>query len=257
MKNENNHKFDKTKSIRKKLKLKKSIPILLFSLLAIVIMLIIAYITYDKYEDLTELKMENYDLYQYFSGIKFEYTGELSFKKNGEIVSMKYKDIEVEVDSTPIYFSNIENEMIIPLTMGYYIPRLTNKNYKLTGFTKIGVDSENESAYLIKEEGNVELEPSFLYDGVDLYVFLYETNIVIAGQNIKLSPLSYVQVVYGGDVIYYDKKTDTYKEIPLVDTDVVADIGQYKLNLSTDMIMYKNQNRLLIKNVDGAPTFDK
>ena len=161
MKNENNHKFDKTKSIRKKLKLKKSIPILLFSLLAIVIMLIIAYITYDKYEDLTELKMENYDLYQYFSGIKFEYTGELSFKKNGEIVSMKYKDIEVEVDSTPIYFSNIENEMIIPLTMGYYIPRLTNKNYKLTGFTKIGVDSENESAYLIKEEGNVELEPSF------------------------------------------------------------------------------------------------
>lgn len=247
----------KTKQIRKKLKLKKSVPILIFSLLAILIMVIIFFITYDKYEDLTELQMENYELYQYFSGIKFEYTGELSLKATGEIVNLKYKDIEVEVDSTPIYFSKIENEMIIPLTMGYYIPRLSNKNFKLPGFTKIGVSAEDYSAYLIKDKGNVELETSFLYDGTDLYVFLFETPITINGQKIVLSPLSYVSVVYGGDVIYYDKATDTYKEIPSVNTDVVAEVGMYKLNLSTDMIMYENSNRLLIKNVKGSPTFDK
>ncbi len=247
----------KTKQIRKKLKLKKSIPILLFSLLAIIIMTIIFFITYDKYEDLTELKIENYELYQYFGGIKFEYTGELSFKSTGEIVNLKYKDIEIEVDSTPIYFSKIDNEMIIPLTMGYYIPRLSNKSFKLVGFTKIGVSPENYSAYLIKDDGNVELESSFLYDGVDLYVFLFETPITINGKKIVLSPLSYVQVVYGGDVIYYDKATDQYYEIPKVQDDVVAEIGLHKLNLSTDMIMYTNSNKLLIKNVKSAPTFDK
>ena len=75
-------------------------------------MAVIFYVTYDRYDDLTELKIENYELYQYFGGIKFEYTGELSFKSNGELVSLKQKDIEIEVDSTPIYFMNIENEMI-------------------------------------------------------------------------------------------------------------------------------------------------
>lgn len=257
MKKEKNLRDEKTKKIRKKIKLKKSVPIFLFSLLAILIMVIIFFVTYDKYEDLTELKMENYDLYQYLSGVRFDYTGELSFKKDGEVVNVKYNDIEIEVDSTPIYFSKIDNEMIIPLTMGYYIPRITNKNYKLPGFTRIGVDQENYGAYLIKDDGNIELESSFLYDGVDLYVFLFETPITINGQKITLSPLSYAQVVYGGDVIYYNKATDTYKEIPSVNTDVVAEIGQYKLNLSTDMIMYSKQNRLLIKNVQSAPTFDK
>lgn len=247
----------KTKKIRKQLKLKKNIPILLFSLLAILIMVVIFFITYDKYEDLTELKMQNYDLYQYFSGIKFEYTGELSFKSTGEIVNLKYKDIEVEVDSTPIYFSKIDNEMIIPLTMAYYIPRLETATYKLPGFTKIGVNPEKYSAYLINDEKKTELETSFLYDGTDLYVFLFETPIVINGQKIVLSPLSYVSVVYGGDVIYYDKATDTYKEILSVNTDVVAEVGLYKLNLSTDMIMYKNTNRLLVKNVKSPPTFSK
>lgn len=260
MKTKKNHieeKELKTKKIRKKLKMKKSVPILLFSLLAIVIMAVIFYVTYDRYDDLTELKIENYELYQYFGGVKFEYTGELSFKSNGELVNLKYKDIEIEVDSTPIYFMNVENEMIIPLTMGYYIPRLANKNYKLPGFTKIGVNPEKYSAYLINDSGNVELETSFLYDGVDLYVFLFETEIMINGQKIVLSPLSYVQVVYGGDVIYYDKAKDKYTEILEVKTDVVADMGLQKLNLSTDMIMYQNSNKLLIKNVKSAPTFSK
>lgn len=260
MKTKKNHieeKEIKTKKIRKKLKMKKSVPILLFSLLAIVIMVVIFYVTYDRYDDLTELKIENYELYQYFGGVKFEYTGELSFKSNGELVNLKYKDIEIEVDSTPIYFMNVENEMIIPLTMGYYIPRLANKNYKLPGFTKIGVNPEKYSAYLINDSGNVELETSFLYDGVDLYVFLFETEIMINGQKIVLSPLSYVQVVYGGDVIYYDKAKDKYTEILEVKTDVVADMGLQKLNLSTDMIMYQNSNKLLIKNVKSAPTFSK
>ncbi len=247
----------KTKQIRKQLKMKKSIPILLFSLLAISIMMIIFFVTYDRYDELTELKIENYELYQYFGGIKFEYTGELSFKSTGEIVNLKYKDIEIEVDSTPIYFTNVDNEMIIPLTMGYYIPRLANKNYKLPGFTKIGVTPETYSAYLINEDGNTELENSFLYDGMDLYVFLFETELIINGQKVVLSPLSYVSVVYGGDVIYYDKATDTYKEIPEVKSDVVASMGLQKLNLSTDMIMYSNSNKLLIKNVKSAPTFNK
>lgn len=256
-KNHMDEKALKTKQIRKQLKMKKNVPILLFSLLAIVIMVVIFCVTYDRYDDLTELKIENYELYQYFGGIKFEYTGELSFKSNGELVNLKYKDIEIEVDSTPIYFSNVENEMIIPLTMGYYIPRLANKNYKLPGFTKIGVNPEKYSAYLINDNGNVELETSFLYDGVDLYVFLFETEIVINGQKIVLSPLSYVSVVYGGDVIYYDKASDKYIEIPNVKTDVVANMGLQKLNLSTDMIMYENSNKLLIKNVKSAPTFSK
>ena len=37
-----------------------------------------------------------------------------ALKRNGEITKLKYKDIEIDVDSTPIYFKNIDNESIIP-----------------------------------------------------------------------------------------------------------------------------------------------
>lgn len=258
--NDNKNKTEepiRTKKIRSKLKLQKNIPILLFSFLAIAIMGIIFFITYDKYEDLTEVKFENYKLYQYFGGMKYEYTGELAFKNTGEISELKYQDIEIRVDSTPIYFSEVDNEMLLPVTMGYYIPRISNKNFKLPVFTKLGVAPDRYRAYVIGDKENVELETSFLYDGVDLYVFLFETPVTINGETVVLSPLSYISVVYDGDVIYYNKSTDEYREIPTVTTDVVAEVGDYKLNLSTDMIMYTNSNRLLIKNVKNSPSFIK
>ena len=54
----------------------------------------------------------------------------------------------------------------------------------------------------------------------------------------------------------YDKKSDNYTIIDNHSKDVIATLGNYKINLSTDMIMYDNENRLLIKNIDKLSLYN-
>lgn len=247
----------KYKKARKKIKLKKNSKILFISLIVILVVSIVGFIIYKHYEKLNEVSIEDYALYQYFAGQKYEYTGELSLKRNGEITKLKYKDVEIDVDSTPIYFTNVDNEMLLPTNMGFYILRLRNENYKLPYFSRIFVEeTENDSnSYLITDEDKVYLEKSILFDGNNLYVFLCETSITIDGEVIELSPLSYISVNYQGEIYYYNKKNDEYKIIDSHNDDVIAVIDGFKVNLSTDSIMYENNAKLLIRNVDNLNSF--
>ena len=250
-------KVNKANSTKKKIKLKKNSKIILISVIVIVVVSIVGFIIYKHYEGLNKVTIKDYELYQYFAGQKYEYTGELSLKRNGEITKLKYKDIELDIDSTPIYFKNKDNEMLLPTNMGFYILRIRNKNYKLPYFSRIYVDeSKNDSSsFLMVDDEKVYLEKSILFDGNNLYVFLYDTTIVIDGKEIKLSPLSYISVTYQDEIYYYDKKNDEYVIIPSHVEDVIATIDGFKVNLSTDTIMYDNNAKLLIKNIDNLNSF--
>lgn len=249
----------KGRTHKKKIKLKKNIKILIISILAVVAIIVASLVTYDRYEELNEYEVENYELYQYFAGKKFEYTGEIKLKRNGEITELKYKDITIEVDSTPIYFKEIDNQVLLPKNMAFYMPRLQNAAYRLPYFSRISVEKSDEysSAFLQTKEKEIFLEESFLYDGGNLYVFLYETTVEIDGKKITLSPLSYITVSYQGEICYYDKDTDKYTIIEKHKKDVIATLGMYKINISTDMILYaNNNNKLLIKNSGNLPIYN-
>ena len=247
----------KYKWARKKIKLKKNSKILLISFIVILVVSIVGFVIYKHYANLNEVTIKDYELYQYFVGQKYEYTGELSLKRNGEITKLKYKDIEIDVDSTPIYFKNISNEMLLPTNMGFYILRVRNKNYKLPYFSRIYVEeSQNDSSsFLMFNDEKIYLEKSILFDGENLYAFLYETTVIIEGEKIELSPLSYITVNYRDEISYYDKKNDKYIIIPTHEEDVIAVIDGFKVNLSTDSIMYEDNAKLLIKNVDNLQTY--
>lgn len=247
----------KYKLARKKIKLKKNSLILLISLFVILVVGIVGFVIFKHYEKLNKVTIKDYELYQYFAGQKYEYTGELTLKRNGEITKLKYKDIEVDVDSTPIYFKNVDNEMLLPTNMGFYILRIRNKNYKLPYFSRISVDeSQNDSnSFLMFNDEKIYLEKSILYDGENLYSFLSDTTVIIEGEKIELSPLSYITVNYRDEISYYDKKNDKYVIIPTHEEDVIAVIDGFKVNLSTDTIMYEDSAKLLIKNVDNLATY--
>lgn len=252
-------KIDKVEKAKKKIKIRKDVKILIISLVVIIAICIAAFITYDQYQELNEYEIKNYELYQYFAGIKHEYEGELTFKRNGEITELKYKDITIDVDSTPIYFKKVKNDLLLPTNMAILIPRLMTKNYKLPYFSRITIEeNENDTnAFLVKDTDKVYLDKSFLYDGADLYVFLYETTVKIGKKTITLSPLSYINVVYEGEITYYDKQKDKYEIIETHTGDVIATIDSYKVNLSTDMILYEQSNKLLIKNVTNLKTYSE
>ena len=247
----------KIKKSKKKFKMKKNLKIMFISLGVILVVGIAILIVYFHYKNLNKVTVEDYELYQYFGNMRFDYTGKFSMKKNGEITKIEYEDVEIEADSTPIYYKNIDNEIILPKSMAIVFPRLINKNYKLPYFSRISIDysMDDSSAFWKVNEKNLYLENSFLYDGANLYVFLYETKVTIDGVDYVLSPLSYVNVNYRADVTIYDKKNDKVTIIETHNDDVMGDLNGYKINLSTDMVLYDRDSKLLIKNVDNLQTY--
>lgn len=233
--------------------------IILFLLLIIIILSVIAasLIVYKNYETKNEVKIENYQLYQYFSGIKQNYTGKITIKKNGESVKLESEDVDVDPGFIPIYFQGVNNEVIFPVDMALIFPRIQNKNYKINYFSKLHVDLENEdqNVYLKYEDKDLFLETCFLYDGSDLYFFPYAASVVVDGVVYNLSPLSYVIVNYKELIEIYDKQNDKYTIINNHTNDVIANLGTYKVNLSTDMILYENSSRLLLKQVNLLNTY--
>ena len=84
-----------------------------------------------------------------------------------------------------------------------------------------------------------------------MYLFLTNVTLTANENKYELSPLSYAIVNYMGEVEIYDKLNDKYHVIDLCEKDVVANMKDFVINLSTDMISYKENSRLLIKSVDN------
>jgi len=247
-------KYEKILKKRKKLRNIKSFLIIL--ILILVVTLLIVTIK-KKYDDMATIKYEDYELYQYFSGAKVNYTGIVSLERTNNISSIKSKDINVDLGDIPIYFQNIDNEVLVPEKMELIFPNIKNKSYKVNYFTKFISDTVDniETVLISNNKDQKYLGKSFLYNGEDLYFFPYSVTVTINNNDYNLSPLSYIIVVYKGSVEVYDKLNDKYIIIDNVLNDVIARFDNYKINLSTDMIMYKNENRLLIKNIDLLETY--
>ena len=187
---------------------KDTIVKFIFILLGIAVIIIAAiYIG-----SLNTTKLEEEEFYQYFGGRKVEYTGTLEIsRKNNGITSLKINDINIDLDSTPIYYKTEENKMLFPQDMAVVFPENQGLMEKIIHFSTINL--EENIPYLQYENNKQSIENSFLFDGNDLYIFLEPTTIVIEDQTYELSPLSYVMVTYRQTVEIYEKESDTYEII--------------------------------------------
>ena len=101
----------------------------------------------------------------------------------------------------------------------------------------MGRTNEKKKIYSLKSnEYDAEISNSFLYDGVDLYFFLTETNIKIGNDEITLSPMSYIRVNVGNSLEYYDHESDTYKMMEITTEQVIATNKDFEVNLSSDKV---------------------
>ena len=123
---------------------------------------------------------------------------------------------------------------------------------KIKLFSKLTHDTDTDASFYFDKDDKIFLEESFLYDGQDLYLFLYKTSILVGEKTYELSPLSYAIVDYHDQVEIYDKASDKYEIIDNCTFDVIATLGEHKINLSTDMV---NDNRLLLKSFNDLPTY--
>ena len=238
--------MEKVKSFFKE-NYKLMIPIILM------IVLFLAFIVYYKvsisnnYTKDTEGKF-----YQYFSGMKYEYTGVVTTNKRGEVVDFKAIDYNINFNSTPIYYQK-KNKVILPRDMSVVMPTLSSE-YLSKGYSTITL---SDSVYkLVTNKYNNKLNHYFLYDGKDLYFFIENVKLKYNNEEVILSPFSYV-VVSNGYVVYYDKDNDIYKSIELTNDDVMISNDYYKIEASSDSLDYQGTSVLLTSGIENLNTIDK
>ncbi len=242
---------------KKKNKVAISIGIGIISVLVIVSVFVGFILIKKYYSDINKVEFDNYELYQYFAGVKVEYTGKITIKRNNEITSIKNKDEEMDLDIIPIYFQKIANQVMFPVNMSVVYLNNKTQAYRINYFTKVEseVINDEESAFVYYQNKKMFLVDSIIYDGDNLYLFPYSTTVEVNGEKYELSPLSYVLVGSDDTIEIYDKKTDKYTIVEEVNTDIMAYCKKYKIDLGKDMILYDNDTRILIKNVDKLELF--
>lgn len=201
-------------------------------------------------------KMETHELYQYFGGKKVEYKGnlEISRQSNG-IAKLQIEDIKIELDSTPIYYQDIENKILFPQDMAIVFPMNNGNMQKINYFST--VELKDNRTYLQYEEKEASIKNAFLFDGADLYVFLEPVTLTVGEETYELSALSYVIVNYRKEVEFYQKNEDKYTIIEEANYgNVTAKTSSYEINLSTDSLTYSGREQLLLKKIDILSSFD-
>ena len=233
------------RDIINKKNLKVVIPIIVLIVLLIVIFIYLRVYKINNYRD----KSEN-TFYQYFDSEKLEYTAKISLNKNKVIKSFVPDDYNINYDSTPIYFSN-EKKVIFPSDMNLILPLKRKNQYRITEFTYI--EKINNIFKLISDDYNKNLDHFVLYDGKDLYLFSDSVTFILNGDNITLSPLSYI-IAYPDRLVYYDYENDLYNDFYNSDEIVVYN-DYYSLSVSYDYLEYSNNKTILTGNLDYLTIF--
>lgn len=227
---------------------KLMIPIILM------VVLFLAFIIYYKVSLSNNYTEDtNGNFYQYFYDKKYEYEGVVTTNKRGEVVDFKSITLDINFDSTPIYYQDKE-KVIFPKDMSVVMPTLSCAEYLSSGYSVVTL---KDGVYnLVTNKYNNKLNHYFLYDGKDLYFFIENIKLKYNSEEVTLGAFSYVIVKPNKYVAYYDKKNDIYKTIDLTSDEVIVSNDYYTVDLASDMIDYQGTNVLLTSGIENLNTID-
>lgn len=225
------------------------IPITLMIVLFVSFLIYYKVMISDNYRE-EEIK----EVYQYFYDTKYEYDLTISKNRKKEIVDIKSNNIDINFDSTPIYYKD-KDIVILPQNMSIVMPTLSCAEYLSKQYSYITY--ENNIYTLTTNKYNNKLNHYFLYDGNDLYFFIEPVTLTINNEKIELSPFSYVIAIYNNYISYYDKKTDTFKTITITSDNSTVENNYYSINITTDNLNYQGTNVILTSDIEKLMTIDE
>ena len=237
---------------KKKSNSKKDIIIRLIAVIAIITVLIVVYNIIKNLQSMYSVK--EHEFYQYLVGKKVEYKGSIKMETKNNITEFTTEEGTINLDSTPIYYKDEINKVILPETMGVAFPMENGALYKINSLSTVYISYGK--TYVQKGNLNKELYDAFIYDGNDLYFFIENTTVTVNNQEYKLPPLSYVNATYKGYVEIYNYDTDEYTYIEKANTDVIAKTNKYTINLSVDSMQYEDNDQLLLKRIKNLTNLE-
>ncbi len=248
-------KLEEQAKLLEKKKKRKSTIITTSIIAALIVIIVIVIIIIGSLNSTT---VESHDFYQWYSGQKVEYKGELTFTRKEGLTELKATDRKVTLDSTPVYYSDENGKVIFPEDMAVVYPNNNGMMYRINHFADI--TEENGEIYLetnlATKTNKSKLEKAFLYDGQDLYFFLERTSITVNGTTYEVSPLSYAIVRYKQSVEIYNYEKDEYQVIDTTETqDAKVVTDTYTINMSVDSLQTAEKEQLLIKGLSYLQEF--
>ena len=248
-------KLEEQAKLLEKKKKRKSTIITTSIIAALIVIIVIVIIIIGSLNSTT---VESHDFYQWYSGQRVEYKGELTFTRKEGLTELKATDRKVTLDSTPVYYSDENGKVIFPEDMAVVYPNNNGMMYRINHFADL--TEENGEIYLetnlATKTNKSKLEKAFLYDGQDLYFFLERTSITVNGTTYEVSPLSYAIVRYKQSVEIYNYDKDEYQVIDTTETqDVKVVTDTYTINMSVDSLQTAEKEQLLIKGLSYLQEF--
>ena len=218
-----------------------------FALILVIINIVVASIIYIR--QLNTKNVVSNEFYQYIGDVKQEYIGELELSKEGEITTLRTVNVDITLDSTPVYYKN-EDRVIFPEDMEIVFLNSNSSVYKIPRFSTIS--QEKESIYTEINNKQFLTQNAFLYDGNNLYFFIEPTLIKIGNKEYELSPMSYVYIDYGDDIEIYNKKADEYyiEETTGMQVTATCRNNNCTIDLNVDSLNCGGKEQLLPKKID-------
>lgn len=217
---------------------------ILIPIMVVFVLLITVYFLYREYKYDNYRNKQDTLVYQYFGGIKNEYTAIITYNLNDVIVSVEAKDKKIEFDSTPIYYKE-KNMVLFPNEMSIVFPLREGSQYKLY---KNSVYEKNDNIHMIKNNTDKsEYSYFFLFDGKGLFFFPDEVTLKIDGREYaKLSSMSYVKIIGGYSMEYYDKEKEKAEVIEIEGKKITAENDKINVGLSERYTLSFGRKILLV-----------
>ena len=206
--------------------------------------LIAVAIFYNVSRDLTSVTLDGAPV-QYYGGNTYRiWDGAVLHRTGDEKTVLMTSNNERTLDALPIYFEEKET-VFLPEDMAYYAPR-SGKYGRIPFFSEIRAD-EYGRVIVRHDENEQILEPGFLFDGKDLYLFLEPVIVSFNGYSVAIPALSYVEAVHTGDVMVFDFGVkQAFMEAPNGPATANVASGDYSVSLLGDFVTLHDGSRTLL-----------
>lgn len=183
---------------------------------------------------------------QYYAGGTFPIAAKTELRRDsgGDYTMKTGRGDRQTLNDLPIYYLHRAG-VLLPRDMVYFAPR-TGERGRAACFSEV-LQVGSTTIRLAGESGETAVEPGFLYDGGDMYLFLEPVTLHLNGYTVELPALSYVEAVYGGSVMVFDYGTkEQMTGSPRGDVTAVAAGGDYTISLLGDSVTLHNGEKSLL-----------
>lgn len=218
-----------------------------------IVLLIAMFFLYREYKYDNTRNKEEVKVFQYFGGIKNEYSAIVTYNLKNSIVDFSAKDKKIEYDSTPVYFED-SDKVLFPEEMTIVFPLRDGSQFKLYKYAMY--NKEDNLHYIKNNTDKGKYNYFFLYDGIGLFYFPDDVVLNIGGEEYKkLGGSSYVSLVGGLTLIYYDKTTDSSEVIELNGRIVTVSNDNIDVNINEKYFISFGKKVLLFTPDNLKPVF--